>query len=468
MSTDDAVTFMVMGGKAHFSALLFNRLASVTSYDRTDKDVFTALDRTQLALDYRAVELLHVYLEVRVDWLFSTEAPNASGPSASQKYVFTHIIEPREAYAELQGDKINFRIGNQVLTWGHNELISPIDVLNPLDLRDVLSPELYKLPVLAANATVALGKRASVSAVIEPFFEPSQIPLFGQNFSLVAPGSNLERQLGSALGQIDRTLDSRLNQLAATKLPDDNPLNSTVGARLQYQPGCFDLAASAIYGWNRLPTVHLDPDLLQIVTSGTPPPDAIGRLTTKLAANLPLVSSTYTRRAVLGLDGAATINDFTLKLDVAAEPNTTVYSTTATPLSLTELSGTAGVDYARGDFLQWSVSAYANDYLQVPAAMLLAMIEPVKDVAAQRRAVWQWGIVASARWLFWKQRLELRLRGIFDGSVLGGTVLTTLTYHLNHLHHLVVGGLFLGGPSGTIFNYFQRNNEVFFEYRFAF
>jgi len=469
MSTDDAVTFMVAGGKARFSGVLYNRLASVTSYDHTDKDVFTALDRTQFALDYRAPSVLHVYLEARVDWLFSAIGPDAAAaPRGTQKYVFTHIIEPREAYAELANDKIDFRVGNQVFTWGHNELISPVDVLNPLDLRDILSPDLYKLPVIAASTTVALGPRASVSLVVEPFFVPSQIPLLGQNFSVIAPGSTLERNLGKALGSIDRTLDSRLSQLQATKLPDDNPLNSTVGARLQYRLGHFDLAATGIYGWNRLPVVRLDPDLQQVLTNPAPAADATARVGQKVAANQQLVSSEYTRRAVFALDGATTIKAFTFKLDIAAAPHTTVYATTATPLALTELSGVAGADYAHGETLQLSLSFYANGYLQVPAGSVLSFVEPSKDTGARRRDVWQWGVVASARALLWHQRIELRARGIFDGSVLGGTVLATATYHLNHLHHLVLGGLFLGGRSGTLFDYFQRNNEVFYEYRFSF
>src|SRR6188768_2307798 len=71
------------------------------------------------------------------------------------------VVEPRlyEAFIGLYGPGLDVRIGQQRLTWGNAEFLSPNDVMNARDLRDpfLSEAELRHIPTLMVRADWDLG-----------------------------------------------------------------------------------------------------------------------------------------------------------------------------------------------------------------------------------------------------------------------------------------------------------------------
>jgi hypothetical protein len=90
-----------------------------------------------------------------------------------------------EAKWQATEKKYGFSIGKQIIRWGKTDQISPVDTLNPQDLREFFIPEYEerKIPIWMADAHLFFDKFA-LEGVFIPFFEESRIDYFGTNWSI--------------------------------------------------------------------------------------------------------------------------------------------------------------------------------------------------------------------------------------------------------------------------------------------
>jgi hypothetical protein len=478
-----SLSAQIFGGTARFNGSVISRLSLDTHFDNNGEDVFEFRNRALFSLDYRVPERMRVFIQARFDWFVVGGQPqrgaffffNASNPR------WDYVIDLREAFVDFYTRYVDIRVGNQVFTWGQNEGVSPMDALNPIDARDVLQEtQLFKAAVPAVQATAALGSKGSARLVWEPFFIPVRFNLYGQDFSVAAPGSDLYKTLGDVSRVIDPSLDPRVNQaLVGTKLPNASPANSTVGLRLQYQLGPVDLAVSGIFGWNRIPRVVIDPDLrtaLQANIVGNPTGvlndptlrDTVLRLQQKAQLGVALAQATYERTGVVGFDIGATAGDFTFKGDFGWSPNVTLYDDTYRPLSKHTLRSAAGVEYRWGDILQAAVSWHSTVVLGMEPGERLAFLEPHYTSAGKARAAFYFGVLGLVRVNLLDDRLKLSVSAIYNPVLADLAVIGQASWHFTEAHSLQVTGMFMTGPWGTIFGYYSGNNQVALEYRYAF
>ncbi len=346
--------------------------------------------------------------------------------------------------------------------------------MNPIDARDILAGDanLLKVPVLAALATVALGDKASLRLVWEPFFTANKIPIFGQDFSVLTPGSLYAQQVSSLTNAVDPSVQGRVQDaLVGTKLPNASPINSTVAARLQAQAGPVDLGLSGVFGWNRSPDLYVDPDLQSL--AGTPLKNALGsaaalRLFDKLQAGATLIDAHYTRTGTIAIDAALAKGDFTFKLDVGVSPNTALYTDTMRTLHRMAIRSVLGVEYHYQENFQAVATAYVNNIANLEPGERLLFFEPAGISDTRARISTLAGVVALVRWQFWDQRIALSAIVAYNYTLGDHAIVGRATYNFNDFHHLSAGVLFLQGPVTTIFGYFGRNDEAWLEYRFSF
>ncbi len=84
-----------------------------------------------------------------------------------------------EAYATVYLNKMDLSVGNQVVSWGRVDYLSPEDVLNPKNLaRPLADPSAQKLPVPMVHATIYPDEAGmyQLEAVWIPKFTPSIAP----------------------------------------------------------------------------------------------------------------------------------------------------------------------------------------------------------------------------------------------------------------------------------------------------
>lgn len=458
----------VVGGTAQLTGELISRFALDTKFDGHGEDVFEWRNRALLKLDYRRGSSVRAFVSARTDWFVS--APQAGdGPAR-----WVAFAELREAYVDFYTQWIDLRIGNQIFTWGANEGVAVADALNPIDTRDILAdPQLFKVPVLAALATVALGEHASLRVVWEPFFVPNKTDLFGEDFSALTPGGMYQRQLGDLSRLIDPTLQATVQSaLVGTKLPEMSPASSTVGMRVQGEFGPLELAASGIFGWNRTPDAHLDPDLAALLAGGingfNANPSAGLTVLNKEQNGATLLDVHYTRSGVVAFDGALALGDFTLKLDAGLNISQALYTSDLRTIHRAMLRGALGVDYHYGDNFQAAVTAYTNDVVSLEAGERLLFLEAASTSATGSRVAWTGGVLALIRAQLWEQRVALTGVAVYDVAAAEHALSARATYNFSDFHHLTAGVMFLQGPTASVFGYYHHNNQAWLEYRFSF
>jgi len=165
-------------------------------------------------------------------------------------------LDPGEAYLQFRKGRFSARLGRVLLSWGRNPLLSPLGILNPLDLQGALASageDSPRIPVLGARLKLGLHPLA-IEAVYLPFFQPTRFSLYGRDFSALRPGllegllsgsvpgtgigvaDDLIRQgaqrLVDILTELDPYARDGLQSYLVSDLPEEFPWHGDLGLRL--------------------------------------------------------------------------------------------------------------------------------------------------------------------------------------------------------------------------------------------
>ncbi|MBI2059452.1 MAG: hypothetical protein HYT87_06730 [Nitrospirae bacterium] len=181
-----------------------------------------------------------------------------------------------ELYGDFSRGDLDARIGYQTMTWAENLLLSPIDTLNPPDIRTLLDPDSdeLKLPLLAAKLQYYPLPDLKLEGVWIPFFREAGFDLFARDQAMLkhetitveAPGELLI--LGDDPQSIfrDPQLQHRANSVfKATDFPEDDLSASELGARATFSLDPLSAAASYFYTHDDLPAVDANPALVRFI-----------------------------------------------------------------------------------------------------------------------------------------------------------------------------------------------------------
>ncbi|TVR62904.1 MAG: hypothetical protein EA426_01325 [Spirochaetaceae bacterium] len=142
----------------------------------------------------------------------------------------------REAYLDYYTDRVDFRVGKQIVIWGKADGLAITDIVSPKDLRNFLIPDFreLRLGVIAANASIYLGP-AVVEFIYVPVFTPSVLP---------APGSIWYTTL-------ETPIEPTINPAPAvgSRLDDGE-----FYGRLRLQTGAVDIDIAGGYYWTNEPS----------------------------------------------------------------------------------------------------------------------------------------------------------------------------------------------------------------------
>jgi hypothetical protein len=100
----------------------------------------------------------------------------AIAPFARYDFMDHHqnAVRLNEAWVEYATENWDFRIGNQIFTWGQMESVNRIDVLNPRDFKDdVIEPTKIGIPAVLLRWKF---DNSDISAYSIPYYIPSTFP----------------------------------------------------------------------------------------------------------------------------------------------------------------------------------------------------------------------------------------------------------------------------------------------------
>jgi hypothetical protein len=211
------------------------------------------------------------------------------------------IIENRpldivdEARLRITLGQLSIEGGLLKLTWGKADSQGPLDVLNPLDLRDltVVDSMERKIARPMVRASLSLGQASNIEAVVLPGFQGYALATEGRwrpdQFDELNAKINFLIGIGATIpiGTTYETLAAALDTASLS--------HSQAGARLTTSLGSVDLGLQYFYGYLPMPAVKF---------SGSPLPSA--------------VELVYNRYHQIGADFAAVIAGFNTRAELAA------------------------------------------------------------------------------------------------------------------------------------------------------
>lgn len=449
------------------------------TFDRTDLQVFEAWIEGRLELSATLSDAIDVRVAPTF-WLAYGLSESGDGRAVGDVLVPEAALTWRSGPARL-------RVGTLVFQWGASDLVGPSDVLNPYDLRRglVALPRELEIPQLAAELTLRAGPWA-LALVVQPLYTGSRFFLSGWDTGL----TRVITAQGVPLPDLEEiyqksALDRVGDQLLSWNPPGASPADWTYAARLTADLEPLTLGASAVYGFEALPAVDLDPDLVRVtgavfdaVGRGTPLPlgdlsfaESLGRVLAGAEQGRALFSGTYPRRGLLGADASLALDPVVLKLDVALSLSRTFYTQAFRPIRLPSVTGVLGVDYAYGTTLQLTIEAFAIGALDLPADTRIALFEPRPDSAASAatpagRSLWLPGVSAVAR-VALAEGLAIEAAALATATRGDFLLAPTLAWQLRDTHALRLGAIIVGGGRDGYGWTYARDDRLLVQWTWA-
>ncbi|MFP3928423.1 MAG: DUF1302 family protein [Desulfobacteraceae bacterium] len=350
----------------------------------------------------------------------------------------TTSIRPYEFYIRRSWDWLEITLGNQIVRWGKIDQVSPLDIVNPEDLRDGFAQtrEERKLPIPMVDLKLFKGMY-KFEAVFIPFFQESKLDLIGRDWAMF---HHYDRQVGPF-------------EIVEKDLPNDLS-HSEYGFRFSGTFKKLDYALSYFRTREDTPSIG---------TIAAPPgfrvPDPsratlMGLARTANDLSQP-VTLDYKRQHVYGLEFETTWGEFGIRGDFAYIHERYFLDHRLRRTSRPVFHYALGVDYNRPgsyyvniQFSQQIVRHYESTLLFADEVTNAVNGTLTKDL--------------------WDGKLELGLRYLYnftqDDYYLNPSV--TLEYWRNIT--LELGLDILGGPEESTLGVFEDNDEAYciFEYHF--
>jgi len=505
-----------------FNGYYYGKYAFDVAHNGNDEDVFDFRNKFGLSAEVSTSRMTKVFLSAR----FSHYSVGEDAGDDTW-YLFNsndlkrdYELEPREIYIYIPNDIINIRLGNQIVRWGFGQFNKPSDVLNPVDFREGLFSDLETplIPTFMLHLDKSVGP-ANLSLVWLPFFKGNRTNLFGHDWAPMSAmyGNPAFSTLGSVTMMFDM-ITSVINSaveddvqplLMATNPPENKFENGQWGAKTEFSAMGVDFQLSYLYGWDKMPWIHMDNEFLQpamtLASFAEEYPEGIGILMGKKQyADLDMTpeekdafnkaaggamhalgslfddegnlkdidlsrvfQTSYRRQSTIGLSLSTVLFErIGLKIDSAYSPSRTIYLESPAgfpmPVAKPAISYSVGLDYNKSSTFDVMLEFYHFHVLD------LKDDEEVFIIGSDMYMV----TLATHLRLLDFEALEFQLAGMLECNTLSWFLFPKVSYKATDSLKLAVGGIFVGyfdggneqGPGGL----FDRNDSVYLDLKYSF
>ncbi len=318
-------------------------------------------------------------------------------------------LELFEAYLHHATPDWDLRLGRQIVRWGKADQISPVDNLNPQDLREFVIPELEdrKIPNWMARLRLFPGD-VTLEGVVIPFFEENEFHWSGNTWAILG-------------------MDSEDLRIRKDK-PGQGLDNTDWGLRASTSLAGWDVSVSYLQATEKSPRLRFEPT------------NPLG----------PTLHADYKRQNIFGWEFETTVDKFGFRgegayFDEQSLP-TTGLSTVSKPMS----HAVIGVDYL----------GEADWYINVQLSHQ-HIFDHEKDILFLRED--NFYLSGEINREFWRGNTMLKLGYALDLHD-GGSLITPeaiLTYFKNL--ELTIGANLFFGPEDSYFGRYRDDDQAFFK-----
>ncbi len=338
----------------------------------------------------------------------------------------------QNAYINFLGEDYNLRIGSQVVRWGKADEVSPLDNINPEDLRAGPTERRSdrKLAVPMINAEL-FHNESRLQGVFVPFFTRNKVRFFDSDWSL--------------FGYQD--------QLLVNETTPDDLSGAAYGARYADSLGTIDYAISLLSAPNRMPVIQdisTPPGFPGI--QGSPSLRELGALAAELGTPMDF---DYPRKEVIGIELESVLESVGLRADFAYSNREDYLSRQLINEKSPVWSYVMGADY-RGPEDFYINLLFGQSYIQNYRSDLLFTKRTLNT------------LYSEISHEFWDDNLKLGLRGMYEFSQ--RSYLYNPYLQLLFLDDFIVefGADILDGLPDSFLGTFRANDQVYGSMRYLF
>ncbi len=356
-----------------------------------------------------------------------------------------------EAYLHWADGPLELRLGKQIVRWGKTDQLSPLDALNPQDLRQFIIPTLEdrKIPNWMARLRL-FHAPLSLEAVSIPFFEPADMDFFGTDWALYRhTASVLER------APLPLPLKEAVSRVGVQREePARTFRDAQWGLRAAGTFSGWDVAASYLYAWNPLPFIKSFP-VKGIVSDGSFHPSEILQAASSAVFLPGDVAAGYKRTHVAGIEWETVFGSYGLRGEVAYFSDHVLLTSDLTSTAKASLFTVVGLDR------QWDNDWYAN--LQIGHQHFFD--HEGSTLYFERENV---SLNGEMRKTFLRGDLEGRLRAMVMLTDGGSYWNPSLTYFRFRPLSLTFGLNLFAGPADTFLGTYGDNDQGYITIRYDF
>jgi hypothetical protein len=324
-----------------------------------------------------------------------------------------HDLELYEGYLFRGAPGWELRLGKQIVRWGKADQLSPVDNLNPHDLREFILPDLEDRKIPNWMARVRLFPWAfTLEGILVPFFEADRFDYSGTKWAPLGID-----QLGVPIQETR---------------PARNLGNADWGARSAVTMAGWDVALSYLYAWEKSPRLGFSPN------------DPQG----------PALRADHHRQHIVGLEFETTLDKFGFRGEGAYFHEQSLQTRTMQAQAKPVAQYVLGLDYLGEQDWYANIQFFHQHVFDHEPRLL-----------AKRDSYFLNGEVNRE---FWRGNITLKLGYALD-LLDGGSFLTPeaiLTY-FNNLE-LSLGVNLFSGSGESLFGPYKDNDQAFFKAKYYF
>ncbi len=252
-----------------------------------------------------------------------------------------------EGFFRLNGAYWDWSVGKQRVRWGKSDQLSPLDTINPDDMRQFITLDLEdrKIPSWLTQARLH-GSRFTLEAIVSPWFEESEMDYFDSDWALYR---NLRQNILSN-SQLPQAIRDYAASLGVNKKKPSKSLSNISGAlRLHWHTDRADFAVSYRYGWETLPTIDSFP-VKNIVFNGDPDSDPAEFLQSATLTS-ERVKASFKRQQIYGFEWETVLDQIGFRGELAYIDQVAFLTSDLTSTGKKVAHLVAGIDYT--SVTQW-------------------------------------------------------------------------------------------------------------------
>jgi len=250
-------------------------------------------------------------------------------------------IDIHEAFYRHTGNVIELKVGKQIRRWGKTDQISPVDTLNPEDLREFIIPEYEerKIPVWMMDMVLRF-KGFSIEGVYIPVFEESKVDYFDSDWAIF---THTKRNMTDRVIP-DQQKDYFRNIKVHENDPNDTGLKGEYALKLSGTLNTWDIGATYHYTWEDMPCFTSFP-VKNINVNGAISDETLLSSLDYAHLTMENIETEFHRTSITGLFFETTMSDFGIRGEAAWQTRESFLTSSLTSVGSPTLYYILGTDY---------------------------------------------------------------------------------------------------------------------------